>query len=121
MGDHFGADADGVHDGDPVAGAVGFEDVSAEAEERSAAVAVGAELVFHFLERAHREERAEFPDGGFGDFFFKVVFERVEEGFAGFKEDVADESVADDDVDLIVENMETFDRAAVVDDRFDAF
>src|SRR5690606_14393053 len=53
MSDHFRADSDRVHDGDSVARSVRFEDVSAKTEERSAAVAVGAELAFHLLERSH--------------------------------------------------------------------
>ncbi len=39
----------------------------------------------------------------------------MDEGFAGFEDDVADKAVAYDDVHVVIKDVEAFDEARVVD------
>ena len=94
----LGGYADGVLDGVGVGAAVGNDADAFDAEEGSAAVLGIVETFLEVVESRAGQHVANFPaDGGFERFAQHLV-DHVHQAFADFEGDVADESVADDDV-----------------------
>ena len=107
----LGAFADGVHNGVLAGGAVGFEDGAVETQQGCAAAGVGVGAAHDGAEGVFDQHAAEQALGIFGDFILEPAQQALGEIFQRFKDDVADKTVADDDIHAVMEEVVPLDVA----------
>ena len=90
---------------------------SADAEERRAAVFGVIHPLFQTIERALREERARFARDALRQLVAQRSRHEFAERFRRFQYDIADESIADDDIGVAVVDVAAFGVADEVESR----
>ena len=80
---------------------------------------VWAESGLHVSECGLGECGADHPLWIADELFLHRAANKAEDGLARFEKDVADKTIADDDIDDAVENLKAFDRPGVVDHAID--
>ena len=97
-----------------------LENVAVEAEEGGAAIAFGVDTLLESVERAFGKEGAGGAQGVGLKFLLEHGGEEFHERLPALEHDVANETVADDDVDVFGKDMEALDRPGVIDEVADA-
>src|SRR5215472_6114400 len=105
----FGGDTDAVHNGALIGTAVAYDADAADAEQRSAAVLGVINALLEVVKGFAAQQRAHLRCDGGLKALAQGGGDEFGDAFTGLKSDVADESVADDDVGPAVVEVAAFD------------
>ena len=102
-------------EGKRVRRAMGFEDQTPQAQQRTAAVTAVVDPVLEALEHRHGDQRGQLGQRRAGEFLLDELAHHAGQAFAGLEQHIADKAIADHQVGGALEDVVTFDVAVEVD------
>ena len=100
-----------VHNSFFAGGTVGFKNDAVEAEQRRASPRIGVGAALDGTKGAFDKEGAEHAFGIKRNFVFEPGGQALGKAFEGFQDNIADEPVADNDINAIIKKIVSFDVA----------